>query len=37
MDNFKRLLSKEKIYIVGVSGGCDSMALRIRFLCLLKK
>ena len=27
MDNFKRLLSKEKKYIVGVSGGCDSMAL----------
>ena len=27
MNSFKHLLSKEKKYIVGVSGGCDSMAL----------
>ncbi|WP_294579360.1 tRNA lysidine(34) synthetase TilS [uncultured Thomasclavelia sp.] len=27
MDSFKRLLEKEQLYIVGVSGGCDSMAL----------
>ena len=27
MDNFKHLLTSQQIYVLGVSGGCDSMAL----------
>ena len=27
MENLKKLLNFNKLYVVGVSGGCDSMAL----------
>lgn len=27
MDSFKDLLKMQELYILGVSGGCDSMAL----------